>query len=238
MQFSQQFIWPVFGGLALLLGYWRWEGVPVLAMAGLLGVLASAIAVLPARVRVRLGDDRTRSSACSGCICQHSTACSTWFCGATPVPPGGSTTGPTLVPASWSWAQSAFSDYCGDACILAKKHGPAGQRLPGNLLRPVPSGRYVTLCFCCSSLVWLPPGLDWLIDRPLLGGRGLLFVTLAVVVDLASTSVQPIARNDKGFLIEAGRLLERVAPKERVVELRVAPDGGLDADMGPGWQPL
>ena len=37
----------VFGGLALLLGYWRWEGVPVLAAAGMLGVVASAIAVLP-----------------------------------------------------------------------------------------------------------------------------------------------------------------------------------------------
>ena len=58
-------------------------------------------------------------------------------------------------------------------------------------------------------------GLDWLIDLPLLGSRGLLFVTLVVVVDLA-TRVQPIARNDKGFLIDAGRLLERVDPQERV----------------------
>jgi len=81
-------------------------------------------------------------------------------------------------------------------------------------------------------------GLDWLLDYPIFAKRGLLLVTLVAIADLASTSVQPVARTDKGFMIEAGRLLERTAPNQRVVQIGIAPNGEMDADIGPNASPL
>lgn len=94
----------------------------------------------------------------------------------------------------------------------------------------------VFLLFFLGVLAGL--GLDWLLDQPIFAGRGLLLATLLAAADLASTSVRPVARTDKGFMVEAGRLLERTAPNQRVVQIGVAPDGGLDADIGPNGSPL
>lgn len=51
-------------------------------------------------------------------------------------------------------------------------------------------------------------------------------------LDLASTSAQPVAREDKAFLPAAGAHLG-AAPGERVLEVWVGRDGTLRADLGP-----
>jgi len=76
-------------------------------------------------------------------------------------------------------------------------------------------------------------GLDAWLDRPLLPGRRLLALAGLVAVDLGSTAIQPVARVDKGFLVEAGRTLAREAPGQRVVQVSVERGGQLLADMGP-----
>ena len=62
-------------------------------------------------------------------------------------------------------------------------------------------------------------GLEWLLSAGLLPRASMLLAAVLVVADLASTSVQPVARNDKGFLVEAGRQLERIAESEEVANL-------------------
>jgi len=63
-------------------------------------------------------------------------------------------------------------------------------------------------------------------------------LAVALLVDVASTSVQPIARTDKEFLVEAGRYLARVAPNERFMEVGLERDGSVGADIGPGAGPV
>jgi len=72
--------------------------------------------------------------------------------------------------------------------------------------------------------------------RPL--SRLPLLVAAALVLDVASTSIQPVARSDKAFLIEAGRYLAQTAPGERFAEIDLARDGSIQADIGPDAGPL
>ncbi len=81
-------------------------------------------------------------------------------------------------------------------------------------------------------------GLEWLALRARRGSRLPLAVAIALILDVASTSVQPVARSDKGFLVEAGRYLARVAPEERFAEIDLARDGSFEPDIGPGAGPL
>lgn len=68
--------------------------------------------------------------------------------------------------------------------------------------------------------------------------RAALVVLGLLLLDLTSTSIQPVARTDKGFLVAEGQYLARVAPERRVVDASVAPDGSVTLGIGPGGKPM
>lgn len=68
--------------------------------------------------------------------------------------------------------------------------------------------------------------------------RAGLVLMVVLLLDLSSTAIQPVARNDKQFLIDAGRYLEATAPNERVMQLAIDSEGNLDGDMGPDGGPI
>jgi len=74
----------------------------------------------------------------------------------------------------------------------------------------------------------------WLPGWPRAG----LVIMLVLLLDLSSTAIQPVARNDKQFMIDAGRYLEATAPNERVMEVRIDADGSASADIGPDAGPI
>ena len=61
---------------------------------------------------------------------------------------------------------------------------------------------------------------------------------LLLLLDVASTSIQPVARSDKEFLVAAGQYLARVAPGERIVEIVFDRAGGFSANIGPNAGPI
>jgi hypothetical protein len=74
----------------------------------------------------------------------------------------------------------------------------------------------------------------WLASRP----RAALMIVLALLLDLSSTAIQPVARNDKQFLLDAGRYLEATAPADRVMEIAIDAAGEADANIGPNAGPI
>ena len=227
----------VFGAAALLVGFWQWRGLPALVVFGLLGAGASVVAVLPVVVEAD------------------------WVM----IEPEGALFGVHLPTARrllnlvlWRNTRTTtgidYWAYLGLGLVVFGAAGLVG--LARRRLRPGAGGAAIPACVALAlCLVLFNPvvrdivfilffvgilaalGLDWLLDSPLLAGRRLLAAVLVAVADLASTSVQPVLRNDKGFLVDAGLMLERTAPSQRVIELGVLPNGGLGADLGPGGGP-
>jgi hypothetical protein len=64
------------------------------------------------------------------------------------------------------------------------------------------------------------------------------YCVVALLLDVASTSVQPLARTDKRHFIAAGEYLASAAPNERVIEAVINRDGSFGFDIGPGATPL
>lgn len=223
----------LFGAIALLGGLWRWRGVPVMVAAGALGLVASTLAVVPILVEAE----------------------------STMIVPEGALFGlqvPTLDRllnlVVWRNSVTVLGfDYWGYLGLGLIVFGVAG--IVGLVAGRLPPGRRVLAAAALACLVLefflynsvvrdvmfmllflallAAVGLEWLVGSGVLAGRWLLAAVAVALLDLASTSVQPVLRTDKGFLLEAGRYLERVAPNERVMQVAVAPDGTVEADMGP-----
>ena len=73
------------------------------------------------------------------------------------------------------------------------------------------------------------------------GGRNpriVLVVITLIFIDVASTSVQPVARTDKQFLVDAGQFLQTSAPDDRFMEIDFFGDQGASPDVGPGAGPI
>ena len=68
--------------------------------------------------------------------------------------------------------------------------------------------------------------------------RLILAIVILVFTDVASTSIQPVARTDKQFLIDAGRFLQTAAPNERFMELDFSSEQDASPDIGPGAGPI
>lgn len=68
--------------------------------------------------------------------------------------------------------------------------------------------------------------------------RVVLWLAIALIADVAGTSVQPVARTDKEFLIDAGRYLARIAPNERMAAMEIERNGTLHASIGPAGGPV
>ncbi len=228
----------LFGLFALRLGFWKWRPVPTLLLGGLLGALTAAVAVIPVLMEAD------------------------WVM----IEPGEAMFGLRLPTASqllnlvlWrdtrtNWGVDSWA-YLGIGLTVFGVIGIAAS--VGGRLREGVDGFALSACACLSvcfvlhsvnvrDVVFLlffvallaAVGLDWMLDRPMLARRGLLAATLVVMLDLASTSIQPVMRNDKDFFVRAGEFLERTAPNERVMQLSVAANAGLDADMGPDASPM
>ena len=224
----------VFGAAALLVGFWHWRGVPGLVAFGLLGAAASVAAVLPVVVEADwvmiepegalFGVHLPTARRLLNLVLWRNTR---------------TTTGIDY----WAYLGLGFVGFGAAGLVgLARRQlrpGAGGAAIPACvalalclvLFNPVVRD-VVFILFFVGILAAL--GLDWLLDSRLLAGRRLLAAVVVAVADLASTSVQPVLRNDKGFLADAGRMLEQTAPNERVIGLGVLPDGRLAADMGPG----
>lgn len=71
-----------------------------------------------------------------------------------------------------------------------------------------------------------------------LPARLLPLAALLLLTDVSSTSIQPVARLDKDFLIVAGQYLERIAPGERIVEIAFDRDGNFSTNIGPNAGPI
>jgi hypothetical protein len=81
-------------------------------------------------------------------------------------------------------------------------------------------------------------GAEWLAANAPSGKRVMLFVAVLAVLDVASTSIQPAARRDKQFMIDAGLYLEAKAPNERILEATTRRDGSMIMEMGPSSGPI
>lgn len=223
----------LFGIIMLMAGQWRWSGVPVLAVAGGLAAIASTLAVVP----ILLEADSTM------------------------IVPEGALFGVQLPTVSRLlnlvvWRNSItvlgfdYWAYLGLGLIVFGVVGIVAL-LAGKLTRARRS--LAAAAFACLivefflynsvvrdvmfMLLFLSllaaVGLEWLIERRSLAGGWLLAAVGLALLDLASTSVQPVLRTDKGFLMDAGRYLERTAPNERVAQAGEGPRGTVDIDMGP-----
>lgn len=73
------------------------------------------------------------------------------------------------------------------------------------------------------------------IDHP--AGRLVLVASVVVLLDLSSTAVQPVARTDKQFLLDAGHYLQQNAPEERIVQMAIIGDD-VNGDIGPSASPI
>jgi hypothetical protein len=230
------FYLAVFGGVSLVLGRWQWSGLPRLATGALCGAVISAVAVLPVLTE------------------------SDWVM----IEPGGAQIFwhvPTLVRlahlvmwrdtrTTWGfdyWAYLGITLIVVAAIGVRSGFGTKAKRRP--LLIATLAGLAFSLflfnpvvrdvifmMFLLAILVAM--GIEQLALTDRRAGRTVLMATALVFVDICSTSVQPVARTDKGFAIEAGRTLERTARNERMMELDYAPDSTLIADVGPDSGPV
>ena len=81
-------------------------------------------------------------------------------------------------------------------------------------------------------------GMERLFSLAYANSRFPLFVFVALLLDVGSTSVQPLARSDKQHLIAAGEYLASVAPHERVIEGSILRDRSFVFDIGPDAGPI
>lgn len=228
----------VFGVAALLAGFWEWRRLTPIAFAGLLGLVTSTVAILPVIAE------------------------SDWVM----IEPEGGALGWHLPTASrllnlvlWRNSRTTWGiDYWAYLGIGLIIFGLAGVAMTLSRRAGTPTGGIGWPALCCLTFCFFlynpvvrdviyllfflgllaAIGLDRLLDGTLLAGRRLSLLFAVVMLDLASTSVQPVARTDKEFLVQAGKLLERTAPNERVIELTRQPDGAIEADIGPDASPI
>jgi hypothetical protein len=76
-------------------------------------------------------------------------------------------------------------------------------------------------------------GFDWILVRFRARQRVALALFALVLCDVMSTSIQPVARTDKAFLVSVGERLRDLGSSSRVVQIELAPGTPPAADMGP-----
>ena len=228
----------IFGLMSLVGGRWRSRGLTGLVSAGIVGVIASLGAVIPILAE------------------------SNWVM----IVPGNAMFRahlPTLLRllhlVMWrdtrtTWGTDYWA-YLGDALIvlaalggwaaLSRKLGEAHRRLAVAVLACLPPAFVVWnpvvrdvmfILFFASILAAL--GVEWLLARNRGHGRLATLAVAALLVDTGSTAVQPVARLDKAFLINAGREIAALRPQQRVVEASLGPHGGIHVSVGPNATPM
>lgn len=228
----------LYGGASLALGRWNWKRLGALASGGIVGLGISLVAVVPVIVE----SDWVMIDPEGGFFQFH---LPTWQRLADLVIWRDTRT-------NWGtdyWAYLgivlAGLAVAGGIAAWRGRLGPDRRRLalaiaPGLALsfflyNPVVRD-VIFILFFAGILAAL--GFEWLARASRPSSRLPLALAAALILDVASTSVQPVARGDKAFLIEAGRYLAQTAPGERFAEIDLARDGAIEADIGPGAGPL
>jgi hypothetical protein len=226
----------LFGGMSLILGRWRWSRLWTLVTAGTVGIGISLVAVIPIVVE---SDWVMIDPGGGGLLRLH---LPTWprllellIWHNTRVPGGTDYwdyLGFVLIVLAIAGCLSAWRSRLGAEHRRLALAVLPGLALSFFLYNPVVRD-VIFMLFFVGILAAL--GLE-LLGRA--GSRMTLAIAVALILDVASTSVQPVARRDKGFLIDAGRYLARVAPDERIAEIGLMRDGSFSVDIGPGAGPL
>ena len=224
----------LFGGASLLLGRWQRGRLWSLLSAGIMGVAISLFAVLPIIAEAN------------------------WVM----IEPGGSLVGvhaPTLARLfdliMWSNSRTTFGidywAYVGIVCLalalvggwaaLSRRLGDARRSLALAALPCVVASFFLydpvvrdIIFIVFFAALFAALGTEWIVAHARPPSRIMLVIFLALVIDVASTSVQPIARTDKGFMITAGRYLEANAPNQRIIEATIGRDESITLEIGPG----
>ncbi len=223
----------IFGIVAALTGFWTFREVHRLLIAGILGVITATVAVLPTIVEADwvmiTPGDRPISVQLPGLtrllhlLLWHDTR------------------------TTWGYDYWA---YLGLGLILGTIGGLyalARGRLDGPIAA-VTKAAAVCLVFCfflynqvVRDILYLAffaglitaSGITWFGQACRQRPRLLLLGCSLVILDILSTSVQPVARTDKEMLVQAGIELHRVAPNERVIQIFLEKGQSPTADMGP-----
>ncbi len=228
----------VFGLASLAVGRWRLAGAVELVSAGVVGVLMSAIAVLPilAESGWVMIDPDAALVRCQVPTLTRLLQLVTWR-----------NTRTTWGTDYWAYVGIVLLVLCAVGLIhtLRQKLRSARTRLVVAVLpclvlsfflaNPVVRDiMFLLLFLAIPGAVGAERVVGYFSACPRAG----LAVLGLLLLDLASTSVQPVARTDKGFLVAEGRYLARVAPERRVVAGDVAPDGTVALGVGPGGDPM
>ncbi|MEO6717338.1 MAG: hypothetical protein ABIM50_08850 [Novosphingobium sp.] len=219
----------LFGAVRLATGHWRLAAVPRLAAAGLLGAVMSMVAVLPVLAEAKWVMIEPGNSLFSLTLptphrlfdlVMWRNSRTTWgtdywaYLGLV-----------TIVLAVVGTVAAARQRFAGDRASLVLAVLPC-LALSFFLSNPVVRDimfllLFVTILAAC--------GADALRERLSHLPRAGLAMLVLLLLDLSSTAIQPVARNDKQFQVEAGRYLEATAPGARVIQLTL----GGKADIGP-----
>ncbi len=225
----------LFGAGSLALGRWRPGRLPALASAGVAGVVIGAAAVLP----ILREADWVMIEPASALFRLH-----------LPTPAR------LLHLVLWrdtrtTWGMDYWA-YLGIALVVLAVLG-AARALRGSLGAERRALVLALLpCLALSLVLWNPVVRDVMFvllfvavlaalgTESLAGawqGRAQLIAAAAVLLDVSSTAIQPVARTDKQFLVAAGQYLAQAEPPSRSIEITLASDGGIAADIGPGAGP-
>ena len=233
------FYLALFGAACLATGVWRWRGAPVLVLFGVLGAVASAVAVLPVLVE----SDWVMIEPEGGFFRAH-------------LPTAQRLLNLVLwrnTRTTWGidyWAYLglgllAFSLWG----FIAAARGRGRDSVAGRMVLPA------AICLLPCLVLYNPVVRDVMFIALFLGlvaafgieralttrGQGAIFLVIFAMADLASTAVQPVARTDKRFLVDAGRALEAASPPARFLQLDVPAGekpGPYLANSGPDGGPM
>lgn len=219
----------LFGAVRLYTGHWRLAALPSLAAAGVLGAVMSMVAVLPVLAEANWVMIEPAGSLASLTLptphrlfnlVMWRNSRTTWgtdywaYLGLV-----------TIVLAGAGTIAAGRKRFAGDQASLVLAALPC-LALSFFLSNPVVRDIMFLLLFVA---ILAACGADALRERLAKWPRAGLIMLLLLLLDLSSTAVQPVARNDKQFQIDAGRYLEAIAPGERVIELTL----NGKADIGP-----
>lgn len=232
------FYLAIFGAISLAFGRWSWRRLPALLAAGVLGVVASTIAVVPILVEapwvmIEPGSAMMHVRLPGVIRLWHLLA---WR-----------DTRTTWGPDYWAYLGIVlvFLAVLGTLAGLSGRLGGGAKQLVLCVLPALFVALFVWnpvvrdvmfLLFFVSILAAL--GVERLRDLRWGRGHALAIAAILLLADFGSTSVQPVARLDKGFLIAAGRAAAALRPPRRLVEIIFHEHGGPIANIGPNASPL
>lgn len=223
----------LFGAVRLATGHWRLAALPRLAVAGMLGALMATVAVLPlvAESGWVMIEPANSMFAFTRPTAHRLLDLVVWR-----------NTRTTFGTDYWAYLGLVTVVLAAAGALLAARARFAGRHgalvlavLPCLALSFVLSNPVVRdIMFLLLFVAMLAAcGADGLRERWANVPRAGLVMLVLLLLDLSSTAIQPVARTDKQFQVEAGHYLAAHAPGARIVEVTLGDRGAITADMGP-----